>query len=155
MFQPIRQRIYASPAYLERHGLPSEPADLREHFCIGYAAKDTATWRLTSKTEKQSVKLALRVSVADPVIHTHLALDGLGIAQLPVWAALPEVEAGRLVEVLPEWQSEPLHFHALYAERSSMTPKIKIFLEFVEEYLATELDPRKHHYQLSDFFQIS
>lgn len=155
MFQPIRQCIYASPSYVERHGLPLEPANLREHFCIGYAPKDAATWRLTSKTEKQSVKLFLRVSVADPVIHKHLTLDGLGIAQLPVWAALPEVEAGRLVAVLPEWQSEPLYFHALYAERSSMAPKIKIFLEFVEEFISTEFDPRSSRYQLSDIFQIS
>lgn len=155
MFQPILQCIYASPAYVERHGLPSGPADLREHYCIGYTPKDSATWRLTSKTEKQSVKLALRVSVADPVIHKQLALDGLGIAQLPVWAALPEVEAGRLVAVLPEWQSEPLHFHALYAERSSMAPKIKVFLEFVEEFISTEFDPRREQYQLSDIFQVS
>lgn len=155
MFQPILRRIYASPSYVEWYGLPSEPADLREHFCIGYATKDSAVWVLKSKTEKQSVKLSLRISVADPIIHKHLALDGLGIAQLPVWAALPEVEAGRLVEVLPEWQSEPLYFHALYAERSSMTPKIKVFLEFVEEFISTELDPRKEQYQLSDFFQIS
>ena len=155
IFQPILQCIYASPSYVQRHGLPSEPADLREHFCIGYTTKDSATWRLTSKTEKQSVKLALRVSVADPVIHKQLALDGLGIAQLPVWAALPEVEAGRLVAVLPEWQSEPLHFHALYAERSSMAPKIKVFLEFVEQFISTEFDPRRDQYQLSDIFQIS
>lgn len=154
MFQPIRQGIYASPSYLKQNGLPSEPSNLREHFCIGYAPKDSATWRLKSKTENQSVKLALRVSVADPVIHKHLAIDGLGIAQLPVWAALPEVEAGRLIEVLSEWQSEPLYFHVLYAERSSMAPKIKIFLEFVEQYIATEYDPRNRHYQAGDFFQV-
>lgn len=155
LFPPILRCIYASPSYVERHGLPSEPADLREHFCIGYTSKDSAVWVLKSKARKQSVKLALRVSVADPVIHKNLALDGLGIAQLPVWAALPEVEAGRLVAVLPEWQSEPLHFHALYAERSSMAPKIKVFLEFVEEFISTEFDPRRERYQLSDIFQIA
>lgn len=155
MFRPILQHIYASPAYVERRGLPSEPADLREHSCIGYAAKDSAAWVLKSRTERQSVNLALRVSVADPIIHKQLALDGLGIAQLPVWAALPEVEAGRLVAVLPEWQSEPLHFHALYAERSRMAPKIKVFLEFVEQFISTELDPRRDQYQLSDIFQTS
>ena len=155
MFPPILRRIYASPSYVERHGSPSAPSDLREHFCIGFAPKDSATWRLTSKTEKQSVKLSLRVSVADPVIHKQLTLEGLGIAELPVWAALPEVEAGRLVAVLPEWQAEPLYFHALYAERSSMAPKIKIFLEFVEEFVSTEFDPRSSRYQPSDIFQTS
>ena len=144
MFPPIQKHIYASPSYIERHELPSEPSDLREHFCIGYAVKDSATWRFTSKTEKQTVKLALGISVADPVIQKHLALDGLGIAQLPAWAALPEVEAGKLVEILPDWQSEPLFFHALYAEHSSMTPKIKVFLEFIEEFSATVNDPRNH-----------
>ncbi len=154
MYPPILRSIYASPSYIERQGLPSEPADLREHFCIGSSSKDSAVWILQSKTGKQSVKLSLRVSVSDPVMHKNLALDGLGIAQLPVWAALPEVAAGRLVEVLPEWQSESLHFHALYAERSSMAPKIKVFLEFVEEFVSTEFDPRREQNQLSDIFQI-
>ena len=153
-FPPILQNIYASPHYLKTHGQPRKPVDLRGHFCIGYAVKNSAVWVLQSKTGKQSVKLSLRVSVSDPVIHKNLALDGLGIAQLPEWAALPEVAAGKLIEVLPGWQSEPLYFHALYAERSSMAPKIKVFLEFVEEFVSTEIDPRREQNRLSDIFQI-
>lgn len=154
IFPPILQGIYASPTYLEAHGLPADPSSLREHSCIGYAPKDVAVWHLKSEAEKQSVKLALRISVADPVIHKQLTMDGIGIAKLAVWSALPEVEAGKLITVLPDWQPEPLHFHALYAERSSMTPKIKVFLEFVEQFISTEYDPRLGHHHPSDFFQL-
>jgi len=155
IFPPILQCIYASPTYVEAHGLPADPSSLREHSCIGYAPKDLAVWHLRSEAQKQSVKLALRISVADPIMHKQLAVDGLGIAQLPIWAALPEVETGKLIAVLPSWQSEPLHFHAIYAERSNMTPKIKVFLEFIERFTATEYDPRSNRYQLSDIFQIA
>lgn len=154
-FPPIRRGIYASPTYLKTHGQPTEPSALREHFCIGYTTKDLANWYFKSEKQEQAVKVALRISVADPVILKNLALDGLGIAQLPVWAALPELEAGKLIAVLPDWQSEPLHFHALYAERSSMAPKVKVFLEFVERFTSTEDDPRSGSYQSSEVFEIS
>lgn len=155
IFPPILQNIYASPTYLKMHGQPTKPADLREHFCIGYTTKDLANWYLKSEKREQAVKVALRISVADPVIHKKLALDGLGIAQLPVWAALPELEAGKLIAALPGWQLEPLHFHALYAERSGMAPKIKVFLEFVERFASTEDDPRNGFNQPADVFEIS
>jgi len=155
MFPPILRGMYASTKYIEAHGLPANPSSLREHSCIGYAPKSSEIWHLKSATENQSVNLTLQISVADPVIQKHLTIDGLGIAQLPMWAALPEVEAGRLVAILPDWQPESLHFHALYAERSGMTPKIKVFLEFIERFISTEYDPRSGHYQSSDIFQIS
>ena len=154
-FPPVLQNIYASPIYVEKYGLPEEPSDLREHSCIGYAQQDFAIWNLKTETQNNSVKLALHISVSDPFIRRQFAVDGLGIALLPEWVVLGEVEAGRLINVLPGWQSEPLHFHALYAERSAMTPKIKIFLEFLERFIATEDDPRSGHYQSSDIFQIS
>lgn len=154
VFSPILRGIYASPSYIAANGKPEKPEDLREHLCIGYTPKETAVWRLQSGSEKQSVRLALRVSVADPVIHTKLTLDGLGIAELPIWTAKPEVAAGKLVEVLSDWKPESLHFHALYAERKSMTPKVKIFLEFVESFISTEFDPRTGDNSVSEVFQV-
>jgi DNA-binding transcriptional LysR family regulator len=154
-FPPVLQNIYASPTYVEKYGLPAEPADLLEHSCIGYAKKDLAIWNLKKEKQKKSVKLALHISVSDPFIRRQFAVDGLGIGQLPEWVALTEVEAGKLIPVLPGWQSEPLHFHALYAERSKMTPKIKVFIEFIERFTATEHDPRRSHFQPSDIFQIT
>ncbi len=152
-FSPIPLGIYASPKYIKTRGLPADPSALRGHSCIGYAPKDSAVWHFKSKAGKQSVKLALRVSVADPVIQTQLTIDDFGIGQLPAWTALPQVEAGNLVVVLPGWQSESLHFHALYAERAGLTPKIKVFLEFIERYVSTEYNPPSSHNHSSDLFQ--
>ena len=154
-FPPVLQSIYASPTYVEKYGLPDEPAELRKHSCIGYAQKDFAIWKLGKETQKTSVKLALHISVSDPIIRNQFAVDGLGIAQIPQWVALNDVEEGRLITVLPGWQSEPLYFHALYAEHSKMTPKVKVFLDFIERFTATEDDPRIGHYQSSDVFQTS
>lgn len=155
MFPPIRLCLVASPSYVERYGKPTAPPDLPEHFCIGYAENELASWRLTSKTEKLLVKVPLRISVADPVIQQKLALDGLGISLIPVRSALPDIKAGKLVIILPEWKFEPFYFHALYAERSSMAPKIKVFLDFVEEFTSSEFELPSLDDEISGIFQIS
>lgn len=154
-FPPVLRRLYASPKYIEARGLPADPSALRQHSCIGGTPKNSEIWHLTSAAENQTVNLLPRISVADPVIQKQLAADGLGIAQLPVWTALPDVEAGKLIVILPDWQPKSLHYHALYAERSAMTPKIKVFLDFLERFIATEYDPRSGHYPSSDIFQIA
>lgn len=155
IFPPVIRRLYASPKYAETNGLPAEPSALPEHSCIGGMPRTSELWHLESATENQTINLSPRISVADPIIQKRLTIDGFGIAQLPTWTALPELETGKLIVVLPEWQPKSLHYHALYAERSAMTPKIKVFLEFLERFIATEYDPRNGRYQSSDIFHIS
>lgn len=135
----VRLAAFASPAYLAGRTLPKVPADLREHHCIashcgapglpvGFAA-----WRLQRGATRLEVRFEPRVMVADPSLAYQLALAGSGVALLKQHAAHNEVEAGRLVRVLPEWEAEPVQLYALHASRLSASPKVSAFLAFLRQ----------------------
>ena len=43
----------------------------------------------------------------------------------------PDVEHGRLVRVLPEWEPEPVELHALYSSTLNSSPNVRAFLQFL------------------------
>lgn len=140
----LRLAPYASPAYLAGRGMPKAPADLRDHDCISsHCAKPglpagTSSWRLQRGANRQEVRFEPRVTAADPSIAHQLTLAGAGIALLNEHAARYDVEAGRLVRVLPQWEREPLQLYALYASRLSASPKVSAFLSFLRERLSDD-----------------
>jgi LysR family transcriptional activator of dmlA len=78
----------------------------------------------------------------DPTVGLKLAISGFGIAMLPLWMAKsPEVCDG-LTPVLPHWTPEPITLCALFSGLSRLTPKVQVFLDFLDEYLGTDQDPR-------------
>jgi DNA-binding transcriptional LysR family regulator len=62
-----------------------------------------------------------------------LALAGVGVTLLSRGMVRADVEAGRLVRLLPEWEPEPVVLHALYPTRLGSSPKVRAFLEFLRE----------------------
>jgi DNA-binding transcriptional LysR family regulator len=153
-FPSIRQCLLASPSYIAKYGMPSDVEGLRTHLAIGYATNGhTARWNMRLGRKMISVELALLVSVGDPGGQRQLVMDGLGIGQLPLWAAQTEVDAGHLVPLLPEWDQEPLVFYALFRHRSSVTPKVKVFLDFIQTFIATQYDPRLKGKKNQDSFE--
>jgi DNA-binding transcriptional LysR family regulator len=135
----LRLGVYGSPVYLQARGVPDSPAALRQHSCIttncaGFAdAGDAAVWRLRRGTEIQEVRVDSRITVPDPAITRDLAVAGAGMALLSQPIARRDVEQGRLVRLLPDWEPEPVQLHALYSARLSSSPKVRAFLQFMKE----------------------
>jgi len=135
----IRIGIYASPRYLEHNDAPDSPADLRQQSCIlancggpGEPA-DSAVWRLRRGPDLQEVRVEPRVSVPDPTINHQLAVAGVGVALLSQSAARADVEQGRLVRLLPDWEPDAVELHAVYPSRLNSSPKVRAFLQFLRE----------------------
>jgi DNA-binding transcriptional LysR family regulator len=139
----IRLGVYASSAYLKRRKLPSSPAELRLYDCItttcdSYGGTgDFTTWRLRRNSEQAEVRVEARISVPDPTINHQLALAGAGVALLAQSVVRQDVEAGRLVRLLPEWEPHPVELHALYPSRLNSSPKVRAFLEFLRDHANT------------------
>ncbi|HTW47851.1 MAG TPA: LysR substrate-binding domain-containing protein [Acidobacteriaceae bacterium] len=136
----VRQGIYASPEFLSRHGRPETPAGLRGLPCVttscdlvGGEPAGSVTWRLQRGGEVTEVKMEARVAVADPAINHQLTLAGAGIAALSQGMVRDDVEAGRLVRLLPEWDLDPIEVYAYYPSRLSASPKVRALLEFLKE----------------------
>lgn len=132
--------VVASPLYLEGRVRPETPAELRHcptiaTSCdtVGSESGATTTWRLRRGNEVADVQLNVRVSVPDPEMNRQLALASVGVALLSRAMVRADVEAGRLVQLLPEWEPEPLLLHALYPTRLGSSPKVRAFLDFLKD----------------------
>jgi DNA-binding transcriptional LysR family regulator len=135
----IRLGAYASPAYLKRRKTPESPAGLMQQSCITMTCGtfgepgDFAVWRLRRGGELMEIRVDARVSVPDPTINHQLALAGTGVALLAQSVVRTDVEQGRLVRLLPEWEPEPVELHALYPSQLNSSPKVRAFLQFLRE----------------------
>jgi len=144
----IRVGAYASPRYLGKRALPDSPTALRELNCItascGVSGElaESAIWRLRRGAELQEVRVESRVSVPDPMISHQLALAGMGVALLSQSAMRADVEQGRLVRLLPEWEPDAVELHAVYPTRLNSSPKVRAFLQFLRERFGD--DAREH-----------
>lgn len=80
---------------------------------VGGEPGGSTTWRLRRGGEVTEVRVEARVAVPDPAMNHQLALAGVGVALLSKGMVKADVEAGRLVRLLPEWEPEPVVLHAL------------------------------------------
>jgi DNA-binding transcriptional LysR family regulator len=71
-------------------------------------------------------------------------LSGVGVCLLPDYMCQDELQAGRLVPVLPGWCPAPGRVHAVFASRRGLAPAVRRFLDFLGERMgnatATALD---------------
>lgn len=100
----FRRVLCAAPAYLKRRGTPAEPGELAHHDCLVHATNEPNNWffRKGRRLAAQPVKPAIE---ADTHLLLHqLALHGLGIARLGYNVVSRDLDAGRLVELLPDYK---------------------------------------------------
>ncbi|MDR3097209.1 MAG: LysR family transcriptional regulator [Paraburkholderia sp.] len=140
-----RRLLCAAPAYLARHGVPATPQELARHNCIGIRQGDEAygVWRLASgrgaahKTE--AVRINGNLTTNDGEIAVRWALEGHGILMRAEWDIAEYLADGRLVQVLPEYDTPNADIYAVYLQRHQMSTRIRAFVDF----LALELETRK------------
>ncbi len=136
-----RRVLVATPAYLERHGTPRTPEELRQHACIVYTRLATgANWPFTGRDGPISVPVQGRLQVNNTEGVRAAVLSGLGIGMVPAWHFVErEIETGRLVLLLPDYQPAPHPIHAVYPTRRFVAPKLRAMLDYLA--VEFELDP--------------
>lgn len=144
----LRYRVCASPAYLERHGRPRKPADLAHCDCLriglpGFHSEWSfrALGRTPGKVETVQVGGWLVASSALSI--QQAALDGLGPVLLADWLLDPDIAAGRLVDLFPQYEATATHFdHAiwlLYASRAHLPRRVRVVVDFLRAELQASL----------------
>ena len=127
----------ASPAYLARHGAPVDPGDLVELDGIvmrSLASGRVRTWTMRNiEGDEAAAVIRQAVVVNDPAALRESARLGLGVAMLVVPDALPWLESGELVRVLPRWWADAGAISLYYASRDLLPGKTRAFIDFVVE----------------------
>ena len=124
----------ASPGYLERRGSPRLPGELVNHECIVHRVTPTdSEWRLVGPTGAVNVEVHGMISTNNHEAVRAAALGGLGIGLLPEYQAVDDIDAGRLVRVLPEYASETLPAYLVYPSRRHLAPRTRVVIDFLIE----------------------
>ena len=88
------------------------------------------------------------ISVDDAENYALCARRGCGLVQLPRFHVEDDLHAGRLVEVLPEWQSPPLPVSALYPYRRQLSPRVRVFVDWLTRIYEQKFGPLEAHTKL-------
>ncbi|WP_433735197.1 LysR family transcriptional regulator [Pseudomonas monteilii] len=130
----LQRGLYASPQYLGVSGEPRDPAELVHHECLRMSGTSSDKWTLTSEGTVELVQVGGRFELNSVGMLRRLASLDLGIALLPAGIADPDVEAGVLQRVLPQWQATPVSVYAL-TETRLLPAKTQRFIEYLREKL--------------------
>lgn len=130
-----RRVVCASPAYLARHGVPQAPADLRRHNCLSFVLGETLHDRWTFERDGTSTTVPIKGDRVgdDGDLVRRWALAGHGIAYKSRYDVLSDLRAGRLVELLPDYVTEPSPLYLLCVHRMLLSPAVKRMREFLQE----------------------
>ena len=126
--------LCASPAYLAEHGVPKQLADLASHACLAIKERDHpfGLWRLHVRGEPESIKVTGPLSTNHGEVAVQWALAGRGIVLRSVWDVRPLLEAGELVQVLPE-VTQPANIWAVYPARLAASAKVRVCVDFLAQ----------------------
>lgn len=131
-----RRHIVASPAYLAQHGAPATPDALAAHNCLLFSyGAGRAAWRLRNADLATEIEVHGKLQVNNAEMLRQAALSGLGLALLPGWLVQPDLDAGRLVAVLGDYQANPgemeVGIYAVYPASRRGASKIRVFTDML------------------------
>lgn len=129
----------ASPAYLERRGVPAKLDDLVLHDAITYGRADgtASPWLVSAGTSGPIERRAVdgRIVVGDGEAQLAAVVAGLGIAQMATWLAGDALRAGKLEPILPDHELEGLPLHLVWPRSKQLLPKVDSLLSYLAEHL--------------------
>ncbi|MGE8233237.1 MAG: LysR family transcriptional regulator [Stenotrophomonas sp.] len=128
----------ASPAYVERHGMPMHPSQLGMHWGVLYASPGNGrieAWEWRENGILRSQPLAGRVTVNSAEAYIACCLAGLGLIQIPAYDVGTELAAGKLLEVLPGYRADPMPMHLLFPHRRHPSQRLRVFVEWLQQVL--------------------
>lgn len=120
--------VCASPAYIERYGMPNLPNELVQHNCLGGTAD---RWRFQNqgKTTFVNIKGSLRCNSGHGLVDA--ALKGIGLVQLPNYYVQSHIDSGKLVPILEKFQEADEGVWAIYPDKRYPPFKIKALINFI------------------------
>ncbi|WP_406640898.1 LysR family transcriptional regulator [Pectobacterium brasiliense] len=124
----------ASPDYLREYGIPDSPEALSQHRAIHYfsgSARRADELHFLRGTETLSVPVKGNAAVNETGLYIKMCLDGFGLAQLAESIVFENLQEGRLVEVMADWQPPSVPVTLLYPHQRFLSPAVRAFADWV------------------------
>jgi DNA-binding transcriptional LysR family regulator len=132
---PLHLIAVASPEYMKNRTPLADPSGLAA--LDGIAWRSSRTGRIRERIMRNAtgieipVKLAETMVLDDPEATCRAALLGLGVTLIAMCHALPHLERGALVRLVPQWYSDGGPISIYYASRILLPAKTRVFIDFV------------------------
>jgi LysR family transcriptional regulator for bpeEF and oprC len=138
-FSSTRFVVCGSPRYLETHGAPERPRDLRDHACVSFVSPQTRRLMDWSFVENgnpcvHSPSGSLSIDSGEAVVDA--AVCGVGLVYCQDYMVEREVAAGTLVRVLDAFAAPAQPVVVMYPQNRHLSPRVRVFVDFMVEHLA-------------------
>jgi DNA-binding transcriptional LysR family regulator len=136
----VQMVVSASPAYLERHGIPQHPSELMRHDCIAWSSVEPLnSWWFREGTNDRTFPVHTRLATTSADSAISAAHAGVGLVQTTSYQAEPGLRDGGLTLALRSFECAPTPVSLVYARRRLLPLKVRAFIDFAVPRLADRL----------------
>lgn len=137
---------FASPEYLARYGEPKTVDELQQHECLLFSHQQSGDteWPCVLPEGESTVHVEGRFRVNSLLGICEAAMDGMGIAFLPLFITRHARASGALVPVLQSQLYRRVGIYALYPQSRFLPPKTRAFIELLEMMFEAEAENFRH-----------
>jgi DNA-binding transcriptional LysR family regulator len=134
-----RRVMFAAPSYLAAHGRPRRPDDLKDHQCIvRTAAREGNAWPFQIDGKAKSIRIGGRFRTSGALAANEAAVQGLGIANAPLWQVRALADAGKIELLLTRFEPPPVAIHAVWPATHVLPARTQLFIEYLAARLKKE-----------------
>ena len=129
----------ASPAYVERYGMPMHPRDLERHRCVNYFSARNGkimNWDYNRDGERIEMTLPGVIALNDSSAYVQAGLSGLGVINMTDYLLNEYLATGKMVRLMADWRCDPLPVHVVYPHNRHLSAKVRVFVEWISELFA-------------------
>ncbi|MBW7974202.1 LysR family transcriptional regulator [Bradyrhizobium sp. BR 10289] len=133
--------VVASPDLLAAHGTPKHPKDLKTMPCVVFAGPSSAIWSFSDPGAKREfgVDILPRLSVTAAEAAVQAALRRTGVTRVYRYHCASELQSGKLVQILRDFDVPPIPVHLVHAARGQLPLKMRVFLDFAADRLRSAM----------------
>lgn len=135
---PFRFVLCASPEYVARMGQPRTVAELVEHDCVRYRFPTTGRLQPWTFGDDEPPRLRTSMTCNNMEALRGAVIAGFGIGFVPDFLVRDALACGSLVTVLDDLAIPPGQFSVLWPSSRQLSPKLRVFVDFMCERLFVE-----------------
>ncbi len=129
-----RRLCVATPAYLQRAGVPQHPSELMRHECLTLSsdASQSRGWAFAIDGAVTHLRPRGRLDCSDGQVLHDWCLQGLGVAWRSTWEVAFEVASGRLQVVLADFAAPPNGIYAVFPHARHLPLRVRLWIDFLK-----------------------
>ncbi len=129
--------ICASPEYLESHGTPYTPQEIKSHNCLLFPRTGhNLNWLFKDKDGHiTDIQVDGRCLITNSQAIKQCAKAGMGLALLPDWLISEDIKSGKLIRLFEPYDLSATDYDGaiwiLYPSRDYVPVKVRVFIDYL------------------------